>query len=148
MPAELDAAAQAVDLLSAAVDTAARHLASLSTADGKISVAKLDQHQVLAYDVAHAAAAVEASRVMCAYGEQGEMESMLARAYIADAFADIVSRLIGRDTMWGIDPATLAPASAFVTAHRDPAFLEQLADQCAKHGSGPTHLSDDFELVA
>ena len=29
-----------------------------------------------------------------------------------------------------------------------PAFLEALADQCVKHGSGPTHLSDDFELVA
>jgi (2S)-methylsuccinyl-CoA dehydrogenase len=148
MSAELDAAAQAVDLLSAAVDTAARRLASLSTADDKISVAKLDEHQVLAYDLAHAAAAVEASRVMCAYGEKGDMESMLARAYIADAFADIVARLIGRDAMWGVDPATLAPAHAFVTAHRDPAFLEQLADQCAKHGTGPTHLSDDFELVA
>jgi (2S)-methylsuccinyl-CoA dehydrogenase len=148
MTAELDAAAQAVDLASAAVDTAARRLASLSTDDGKLSVAKLDQHQVLAYDLAHAAAAVEASRVMCGYGELGEMESMLARAYIADAFADIVSRLIGRDTLWGVDPATLSPAQAFVSAHRDPAFLEELADQCAKHGTGPTHLSEDFELVA
>ncbi len=148
MSAELDAAAQAVDLLSTAVDTAARRLASLSTADGKLSVAKLDEHQVLAYDVAHASAAVEASRVMCAYGAKGDMESMLARAYIADAFADIVSRLIGRDAMWGVDPATLAPAHAFVSAHRDPAFLEQLAEQCVKHGTGPTHLSDDFELVA
>ena len=29
-----------------------------------------------------------------------------------------------------------------------PRSLPQLADQCVKHGSGPTHLSDDFELVA
>src|SRR5204862_4344232 len=36
----------------------------------------------------------------------------------------------------------------FVEAHRAPAFLESLADQCVKHGTGPTHLSDDFELVA
>ena len=36
----------------------------------------------------------------------------------------------------------------FVAEHRAPAFLESLADQCVKHGTGPTHLSDDFELVA
>ena len=35
----------------------------------------------------------------------------------------------------------------FVSEHRAPEFLEALADQCVKHGSGPTHLSDDFELV-
>jgi (2S)-methylsuccinyl-CoA dehydrogenase len=145
---QLRAATDAVALLGDAVDTAARHLASISSADGKVSVAKLDEHQVLAYDLAHAAAAVEASRVMCQYGEQGDIESMLARAYVADAFADVVSRLIGRDAMWAVDPATLAPAHAFLTAHRDPAFLEQLADECVKHGTGPTHLSDDFELVA
>ena len=50
---------------------------------------------------------------------------------------------------WGVDPATLAAAHA-VRRRRTarPAFLEALADQCAKHGTGPTHLSDDFELVA
>src|SRR4029077_14145068 len=57
-------------------------------------------------------------------------------------------RLIGREGLWGVDPATLAPAHDFVAAHRAPAFLEALADQCAKHGTGPTHLGADFELVA
>ena len=38
-------------------------------------------------------------------------------------------------------------AMAFVAEHRAPEFLDALADQCAKHGTGPTHLSDDFELV-
>jgi (2S)-methylsuccinyl-CoA dehydrogenase len=145
---QLQAAADAVALLQQAVDSAARHLASVATVDGKLSVAKLDEHQVIAYDLAHAAAATEASRVMCAYGERGELESMLARAYVADAFADVVARLIGRDSLFQVDPAFLAPAGPFVSAHRDPAFLEALADECAKHGTGPTHLSDDFELVA
>jgi len=145
---QLAAAARAVELAGTAVDRAARHLASVSTVDGKLSVAKLDEHQVVAYDLAHAAAAVEASRVMCAYAGHGEIESMLARAYIADAYADLATRIAGRDAAWGVDPADLAPAHDFVTAHRDPAFLEALADQCAKHGSGPSHLSDDFELVA
>jgi (2S)-methylsuccinyl-CoA dehydrogenase len=85
---------------------------------------------------------------MCEYADHGEVESMLARAYVADAFADIIARLIGHDTMWGVDPGSLAAAGPFVSAHREPAFLEALADQCAKHGTGPTHLSADFELVA
>jgi len=147
MTDELRAASDAAELLADFVATACRHLAGLSSHDGKISVAKLDEHQVLAYDLAHAAAAVEASRVMCEYGTRGEMESMLARAYVADAFADVVARVIGRESEWGVDLATIAPAHDFVAAHRDPQFLTQLADQCAKFGTGPNHLSDDFELV-
>jgi (2S)-methylsuccinyl-CoA dehydrogenase len=138
----------AVDLAATVVDRAVSHLAHESLSDGKLSVDKLDEQQVTAYDLAHAGAAVEAARVMCRYAEHGQVESMLARAFVADAVSDIVSRLVGRETLWGVDPAVLAPAHAFVTAHRAPAFLEALADQCAKHGTGPTHLGADFELVA
>jgi (2S)-methylsuccinyl-CoA dehydrogenase len=142
------AASDAVDLAATVVDSAVSHLAQASLDDGKLSVAKLDEQQAIAYDLAHAAAAVEAARVMCDYAEHGEVESMLARAYVADAISDIVARLIGRENLWGVDPATLAPAHDFVATHRAPTFLEALADQCAKHGTGPTHLGSDFELVA
>ncbi|MDQ1476317.1 MAG: (2S)-methylsuccinyl-CoA dehydrogenase [Actinomycetota bacterium] len=141
------AAGAALDLAASVVDTAVSNLAQSSLADGKLSVAKLDENQVIAYDLAHAAAAVEAGRVMKRYAEHGETESMLARAFVADAVSDIVARLIGREELWGVDPATLAPAHDFVAAHRAPVFLEALADQCAKHGTGPTHLGSDFELV-
>jgi (2S)-methylsuccinyl-CoA dehydrogenase len=142
------AAVAAVDLLASVVDAAVANLAQASLVDGKLSVAKLDEHQVVAYDLAHAAAAVEAGRVMCAYAEHGDVESMLARAFVADAVADVVGRLVGREQLWGVDPARLAPAHDFVAAHRAPEFLEALADQCAKQGTGPTHLGSDFELVA
>ena len=142
------AAVGAVDLAATAVDEAVSHLARTSLAEGKLSVGKLDEQQAIAYDLAHAASAVEAARVMCRYAEHGEIESMLARAFVADAVADIVARLIGRETLWGVDPVVLAPAHDFVTAHRAPAFLEELADRCAKGGTGPTHLGADFELVA
>jgi (2S)-methylsuccinyl-CoA dehydrogenase len=142
------AAVAAVDLAASVVDAAVSNLARASIDNGKLSVPKLDEQQVIAYDLAHAAAAVEAARVMGRYAEHGELESMLARAFVADAISDIVSRLIGRETLWGVDPATLAPAHDFVAAHRAPAFLEALADQCAKHGTGPNHLGADFELVA
>jgi (2S)-methylsuccinyl-CoA dehydrogenase len=148
MPEALRAASAAVDLAQTVVDSAAGALARQASDNGKLSVPLLDQHQVVAYDLAHAAAAVEGSRVMCRYGEHGEMESMLARAYVADAIHDVATRTMGRSAAWEVAPDALAGAMPFVAEHRAPAFLESLADQCVKHGSGPTHLSDDFELVA
>jgi (2S)-methylsuccinyl-CoA dehydrogenase len=53
-----------------------------------------------------------------------------------------VAKLIGREAIWGTDPAKLAPAHDFVTAHRDPAALAELADV-----EGPRHLDQDFEMV-
>jgi (2S)-methylsuccinyl-CoA dehydrogenase len=148
MSDQLEAARAAVDTAARVVDRGARKLAGSSAEDGRISVVKLDGHQALAYDLAHAAAAVEGSKVMCAYGEHGELESMLARAYVADAVWDISTRVLGRTASWGVDTEDLAPALPFVETHRAPNFLDTLAEQCAKHGTGPTHLSDDFELVA
>jgi (2S)-methylsuccinyl-CoA dehydrogenase len=145
---QLRAATDAVERAAGIVETAVRNLAQAVSDGGKVSVAKLDEHQVVAYDLAHAAAAVEASRVMVRYGAQGALESMLACAYVADAIHDVASRFVGRDVLWGINPADLAPAHPFVTEHRSPQFLERLAEECAKHGTGPSHLSDDFELVA
>ncbi len=141
------AAGAAIDAAAALVDTAARHLADEASDDGRISVSKLDRHQVVAYDLAHAAAAVAGSRVMLAYAEHGDLEARLAYAYIADAFADIVGRLVGREAQWGVDPADLASAHDFVAAHRDPAFLEALADELPRHGTGPAHLDDEFDMV-
>ena len=141
------AATAAVDAAASLVDAAARHLAENATDNGRISVSKLDQHQVVAYDLAHAAAAVAGSRVMLAYAQHGDLEAKLSYAYIADVFADIVSRLVGRETEWGVDPADLAGAHDFVAAHRDPAFLEALADELPRHGTGPAHLDDEFDMV-
>jgi (2S)-methylsuccinyl-CoA dehydrogenase len=148
MPAGLRAASSAVDVAQAVVDAAVRALAQHACDDGRLSVALLDQHQAVAYDLAHAAAAVEGSRVMCRYGEHGAVEHMLACAYVADAIHDIANRLTGRNAAWDVEPNALADAMPFVAEHRAPAFLAGLADQCVIYGTGPTHLSDDFALVA
>jgi (2S)-methylsuccinyl-CoA dehydrogenase len=148
MTDQLTSAVAAVDVAAAIVSDASRRLASLVSDGGNVSVAKLDEHQVFAYDLAHAAAAVEASRVMCEYGTLGETESMLACVYVADAVWDLGCRILGREEEWGVSRGALDRAMPFVEEHRAPAALEALADECAKRGTGPTHLSDDFELVA
>ncbi len=145
---QLAAAAAAVDRAVDVVTAATRTLAHASSDSGRISVAKLDAHQVLAYDLAHAASAVEGCRVMLAYGEHGEDESLLARAFVADAVADLGARLLGRDAVWGVDPGELSAALPFVETHRSPQFLEALAARLPEVGTGPRHLPDDFELAA
>ena len=144
----LNSADAAIAAASAVIDTAARKLALAAAVDGKISVAKLDEHQVLAYELAHGAAAVEGSKVMRTYANHGEIESMLACAYIADALWDLGTRLLGRAEQWGSSIDALSSAWGFVETHRSPEFLSALADLLVKHGTGPNHLDEEFELVA
>lgn len=126
----------------------AAKLASQSTGEnGAISVDRLDDHQVLAYDLAHAAGVTQGCRVMLDYAHHGDLESMLARAFVADALVDLAARLVGREDGWGASIADLEPAMPFVTAHRSPVFLASLADEVAAHGGGPAHLGDELEMA-
>lgn len=143
----MQSATTAVQLTGELVDEAVRHLAGQAAADGRISVGRLDEHQVVAYDLAHAASAVAGCRVMLEYAEHGEAEANLAFAYIADAIADVAARMVGRDGPWGADPAHLAPAHDFVQRYRDPAFLESVADGLSTYGTGPAHLPEEFDLL-
>ena len=98
--------------------------------------------QVLAYDLAHAAAAVRTAEAALAYGSHGDTEARIACAFVADAVADLAARTVGRPRPGGWPPAGWTPARAFVATFRDPAFLASLADE-----PGPRHLDPDFELV-
>ncbi len=148
MTDQLPAAAAAIDCAADVVASATDHLARESTVDGRISVARLDDHQVLGYDLADAASAVEGATVMLAYAERGDVESRLARAFIADAIADLGAKLLGREAVWGVDAELLAPALPFVESHRAPEFLETVAADLERSGTGPSHLPDDFQLAA
>jgi (2S)-methylsuccinyl-CoA dehydrogenase len=129
------------------VDQAAKSLAERSVVDGRISVEALDRHQVVAYDLAHAASAVAGCRVMLEYAQYGELEASLAYAYIADAISDVGTRLMARDAEWGVESSELSPARRFVAEYRAPSFLESVADTLPRHGTGPAHLPDEFDLV-
>ena len=130
---DMDGAATAVESARAAVDAAFRHVAANGGAD---------ENQIVAYDLAHTAAAVENARAVLDYGARGETEGRIACAFVADAVHDLVARLIGRDKEWGIDPSRLAPAGEFVQTYRSP---ELLASLCGEQGD--RHLDSDFEMV-
>jgi (2S)-methylsuccinyl-CoA dehydrogenase len=84
---------------------------------------------------------------MLEYGEHGPFEAMLATGYIADAIFDIWTRVNTREDAWGVAPGALDATRAFVASHRSADFLEALATEVERHGSGPAHLSEDFDLV-
>ncbi|MHB8681654.1 MAG: acyl-CoA dehydrogenase family protein [Acidimicrobiales bacterium] len=129
----LDAAAAAVHVAAGVVHGAVARLAASGD---------LDAHQVLAYDVAHAAAAVRTAEAVLEYGSRGELESRVACAFVADALSELAGRVVGREEAWGVDAGWLAPAAGFVAAHRAPDVLADMADVEA-----PRHLDPDFELV-
>ncbi len=132
---DLAAAADAIDLADRVVGRAVRHLASLEGGP--------DVHQVLAYDLAHGASAVATARSLLDYGGKGDAEARITCAFTADMLHELASRLLGRESEWGIDRDPLADASEFMARYRSPDFLASLADQ-----PGPSHLSDEMEMVA
>jgi (2S)-methylsuccinyl-CoA dehydrogenase len=127
-PPDLFAAADAVGVAQTVV---AAGVDALALAGGP------DVAEVLAYDVAHAAAAVRTAEAALAYGSHGDTEARIACAFVADAVADLASRTIGRSREWGVVPDWMAPAEDFVAT-----VPSALADQ-----EGPRHLDADFELV-
>ena len=130
---DLTAAAAIVDAAHDVVDTATRRLA---TTGGP------DVNQVIAYDIAHAAATVETARAMLSYGAKGELEGNITCGYVADAVGELIGKLFGREHEWGVEPGALDLARSFVTTYRSPEFLASLADT-----PGPRHLESDFEMV-
>lgn len=102
----------------------------------------VDANQVVAYDIAHAAAAVATARAALRYGGTGADEAAIASAFVADVVADLTGKVVGREELWGVAPGWAGGADEFLRRQRDPAVLAALATR-----QGPRHLGDDFELV-
>ena len=132
---DLPAAADVIDLADRVVGKAVRRLASL---DGGA-----DEHQVLAYEIAHAAAGVATAKSLIDYGNKGDTEAKITCAFTADMVHDLASKILGCENDWGVERDALANAHAFMAAFLKPEFLASLADQ-----AGPLHLSSDMEMVA
>jgi (2S)-methylsuccinyl-CoA dehydrogenase len=130
---DLAAAAEAVESARSVIRTAIQHLAGNGGAEA---------NQVVAYDLAHAAAGVEGAAVVLDYGRRGDEEAALATAFAADAIHDLIGRMTGREQEWGAQASAWQTSLPFVRAHRDPTFIASLARR-----PGPRHLDEDFELV-
>lgn len=131
---DLAAAADVIEIASGVVGNGVRHLA----ANGGPEV-----HQVLAYDLAHSAAQVETARAMLDYGAKGDLEAAITCAFTADMVHDLITRIAGREKVWGIETAPMRDAHPFLEKFRAPEFVASLAQQ-----PGPLHLDGEMEMVA
>ena len=129
---DLSAAAATIDLASQVVTAATASLAAAGS---------IDDNQVLAYDLAHAAAAVETARGLLDYGGKGETEGNITCAFVADAVAELAAKIFGREAEWGVEPGALDGAREFIGTYRAAEFLASIDDP------GPRHLDSDFEMV-
>jgi (2S)-methylsuccinyl-CoA dehydrogenase len=148
----LDQARTIVEALRTTVERAVAALARETEKDGRVSVSAMDQHQTVVYDLATVASSVAAAEHLLAYGEHGDHEAALALAYAADVHAELGGRMGGRWAELGIDPHTVGiwsdDVSAAVTAGRDTALLDTIAERVLKDGeAGPRHLPEDLEMV-
>ncbi|MEZ5321976.1 MAG: acyl-CoA dehydrogenase family protein [Microthrixaceae bacterium] len=130
--ANLTAASAVLDIAEAVLDSAIGRLAELG----------LDDNQVLAYDVAHAAAAVRTGRSLVTYGAKGDAEARITHLFVADAVAEIAGKVFGREAEWGVSADALDATREYLARYRSPEFVASLAGV-----DGPRHLDDDFEMV-
>lgn len=138
---DLDAAREAVAVASSVIASATRHV--MAAGDGPLDPSRTPEGQVVVYDLAHGAAAIEIARSAIGYGSHGELEARIACAFVADAIHDLAGRILGREDDWGVAPDVLAATMPFVRRHRRAEVLAALAE-----APGPRHLDGDFELVA
>ncbi len=130
---DLQSAASAIEVATGVIRAATKKLAETGS---------VDADQVLAYDIAHAAAAMATARACLDYGAKGETEAQLTSVFTADAIADLGGKIWGREAQWGCDPTALDDTRPFVAAWRDPEVLANLAFE-----DGERHLDVDFDLV-
>ncbi|MGH9304103.1 MAG: acyl-CoA dehydrogenase family protein, partial [Acidimicrobiales bacterium] len=134
---DLDGATRAIDKASGIIEAATEALRKHSNGG-----AHLDDHQVLAYDLAHAASGLETARALVDYGRHGELEEQMAAVFAGDVVCDLVGRTAGREALWSAAPGWQSDICGFLDAARDPETLAGLAEK-----PGPVHLDKDFELV-
>ncbi len=90
----LEAAAGA---LEAADELVARAVPPSATRGG------VDANQVVAYDLAHAAAAVATARAASTTAPTATSKPDSPAAFVADVLADLAGRVAGREALWGVD---------------------------------------------
>ena len=59
---------------------------------------------------------------------QGRDGSLARAAFLALALSDLATRVLGRESLWGVSAQWYEPFASFVATYRDPTFLATLAE--------------------
>lgn len=105
-------------------DDVAAYLASVSAEGGEVSVAKLDEHQLTAYEFAYMVAETSAAKEGFTFVQRanraGALDERLAHLFLAETLQNLRARLLAR------------PASFGFTAHQITERFETVCDYLAQ----------------
>ena len=147
MDVTLDTARTLISACREVVDAAAKRLASDCAKDGRIDLELMDREQVLAYDLSSVASQVTAAEEMLAYGESGELETMLTVAFAGDVAAGLSARMAGRESAWSSDAQWLADATEALRLARSPELLDAIAQRVLANPNLPRHITDELDMA-
>ena len=112
--ADLNIARSTLGEISPLIDAALLHLNRVCSADGRLSPALLDEHQLASYDISFCVAEQTASRNLLDYAEevveQDELAAWVACQFTAESIQSIVARLSCRPADYGLNRKTIAVA--------------------------------------
>ena len=131
---QLETATNLIDLAQEILNGGVRRLRDLGG---------IDAQQTLAYDLSHAASSIATARASLQYAQRGETEAKLTLGFLALALTDLNTRVLGRESQWGLSANWFSPFSFFVETFRAPSFLASLAET-----PGDKHLDEEFQMVA
>ena len=129
-----DAAAAVIDLAQSVVGTAVRHLAATGGPDATRCSPTTSPTP---------SAQVETARSLLDYGAKGDVEARITCAFTADMVHDLITRLAGREALWGVEPAPLRDAHPFL----EHVPRRRSSSPRSPTSPGPRHLDGDFEMV-
>ena len=158
--AQLDNAQEQLELLQQTVNKALSNLKRLCTNDGSIAPQTLDRYQKPSYELAFAAAELEASRTMISYAHlnsgQDELCAPLALSFCAENLRGVWQRLFSHSAELELDNSELlaligSPTiAAFLAQQGGVDQLEQIGQTLLERGSSlrlPSGLGEEKDLV-
>lgn len=132
------------------------YLAKESAPDGKLSVSKLDRHQVLAYDICWMESELYAAEQIVEYADRvgGDLEKKLAEFFTADALDDVCKKIIPHMSRVGLTNDALhetvwsEEVGKFIGEKLSPAFYEPIAELIHQSQSGGNYgLTDEQSII-
>lgn len=147
----------ALDAAQKICDHVAGHLAAVSLENGEVSTAKLDQHQLAAFEFAYMTAELQAAREGFNHVErnkrQGSIDETLALIFLAETVQNLRTRVGARPASYGLSSGSIAtileaPAvQAFTQQWLAPSQYEAVAKQIADGQRAAMGLSEDHEAI-
>lgn len=135
-----------VDEAVASLDAGRRIAAAAAGGLAGAGSGALDDHQVLAYDLAHATAGLQVAEIGLRDCPKDPESVKLAKIFAADVLADLASRMFSQERAWSATATSMDVVRRFVSAHRHPGYV---ASSQLERALGPSGMLDaDFEMLA